>query len=310
MSSNTSSHRAVLGVGAGATKLEVRRAFLRIARECHPDKNSAAGAAERFRRARTAFEALAGQAESLSAAELEKQLDEIDLEDAAFLPQEPRKKRPRPPPPEPTEPEPVLCLADLLDFLREQVQHAAGELDETSALRRRFGQSGVLWPWGCSDALKLPEALAQALRDELDRRVACKDWLRLEKQDIVWWLDGHGCSMKYALDDDAVTKDRLVELVQKIGSAPAGGVPTPIPALELQPSSTAEADEGTPRPSDAAKEQQDDDDARVPNEKTTPSEKSAGVATAADYAKWLRHLKEKGRCQKGIDFLLKEATEG
>jgi len=52
-------HYATLGVERDATTQDIKRAFRRIARECHPDVAGAdRDAAERFKRARAAYEAL------------------------------------------------------------------------------------------------------------------------------------------------------------------------------------------------------------------------------------------------------------
>jgi curved DNA-binding protein CbpA len=49
---------AVLGLRRGATKKEVRTAYLRLAREWHPDCNRSPGAAERFLQIRKAYDVL------------------------------------------------------------------------------------------------------------------------------------------------------------------------------------------------------------------------------------------------------------
>lgn len=50
----------VLGIAPGATRMEIRAAFLRLAREHHPDCSVAPDAQERFVRIRQAYEALVG----------------------------------------------------------------------------------------------------------------------------------------------------------------------------------------------------------------------------------------------------------
>jgi preprotein translocase subunit Sec63 len=48
----------VLGLKAGATRKEIRKAYLGLARRWHPDRNRRRGAVEKFLRIRTAYEAL------------------------------------------------------------------------------------------------------------------------------------------------------------------------------------------------------------------------------------------------------------
>jgi preprotein translocase subunit Sec63 len=48
----------VLGIHASATAKEIRRAYLRLAKELHPDRNPDPAAAERFLQIRRAYEAL------------------------------------------------------------------------------------------------------------------------------------------------------------------------------------------------------------------------------------------------------------
>ncbi|CAE8630365.1 unnamed protein product, partial [Polarella glacialis] len=97
-----------LGVPVGASAAEVRRAFFKIARRCHPDKCNAPGAAERFRRAHGAFEVLVGRA---APAEF---LSDSEESDGWEPPPPPAAKPPPEPEPEPEEPLPILCLAGLL----------------------------------------------------------------------------------------------------------------------------------------------------------------------------------------------------
>ncbi len=49
---------AILGLHGGATRREIRRAYLRLARQWHPDVNRAHGAHERFVEIRRAYDAL------------------------------------------------------------------------------------------------------------------------------------------------------------------------------------------------------------------------------------------------------------
>ena len=53
--------RSILGLGAEAGPAEIRRAWRRISKECHPDTGTRTeDAARRFREAREAYEALLG----------------------------------------------------------------------------------------------------------------------------------------------------------------------------------------------------------------------------------------------------------
>jgi hypothetical protein len=48
----------VLGLKAGATRKEIRKAYLGLARRWHPDRNRRRGAVEKFLRIRAAYEEL------------------------------------------------------------------------------------------------------------------------------------------------------------------------------------------------------------------------------------------------------------
>jgi len=48
----------LLGLKAGATRREIRKAYLRLARRWHPDRNRRRDAAEKFLRLRKAYEEL------------------------------------------------------------------------------------------------------------------------------------------------------------------------------------------------------------------------------------------------------------
>lgn len=56
----------VLGLEKGATKAEVRSAFRKLARECHPDVSDAPDARARFEAARAAYESVIGEAPDVS----------------------------------------------------------------------------------------------------------------------------------------------------------------------------------------------------------------------------------------------------
>eukprot|EP00971_Amphidinium_carterae_P022360 440934-Amphidinium_carterae.1 len=51
-------HYAALGLQHGASAEDVRRAYHRLALQCHPDKNNSPDAAEHFRKVKEAYEAL------------------------------------------------------------------------------------------------------------------------------------------------------------------------------------------------------------------------------------------------------------
>ena len=51
-------HYAALGLGSAATLADVKKAFRQQASLHHPDRNAAAGAAERFRAVQEAYEVL------------------------------------------------------------------------------------------------------------------------------------------------------------------------------------------------------------------------------------------------------------
>ena len=55
---NNASHYAVLGIETGASAAEVKKAYLKLALKFHPDKNSTAGAEERFKKVVEAKEVL------------------------------------------------------------------------------------------------------------------------------------------------------------------------------------------------------------------------------------------------------------
>ncbi|CAK0868349.1 unnamed protein product [Prorocentrum cordatum] len=165
---------AELGVAPGAPAREVRRAFLRIARRFHPDKCHEPGAGERFRRAQEAFAALGragagapGQAPEPAPRGAPECASDSESWEA---PRRPAEKKAEPA--EVVDPdEPVLCLAGLLQLLR---QHCGGGAPSAGSLRRRFLQAAVPWPWDLGGPA-LHAALARALRDELDARVAAME---------------------------------------------------------------------------------------------------------------------------------------
>ena len=51
---------------------------------------------------------------------------------------------------------------------------------------------------------ELRQELLATARDELDRRISAREWTRLTKRDLAWWLEARGCSMRFALEDDSV----------------------------------------------------------------------------------------------------------
>lgn len=89
----------VLGLAPGVSRKEIRSAFLRLARQLHPDRNPAAGAHERFVEVRRAYEALIGHGRSGAA---------------------PTRPQPGPPPPQVT---PADIIAAARAAFRRELQH-------------------------------------------------------------------------------------------------------------------------------------------------------------------------------------------
>mmetsp|Transcript_79349 Transcript_79349/g.220756 ORF Transcript_79349/g.220756 Transcript_79349/m.220756 type:complete len:490 (-) Transcript_79349:66-1535(-) len=230
---------AELGVAFGATAAEARRAFLGIARRCHPDKCGAPGSAARFRRAKAALDVLLGPAGARLLASADSgYLSDSDASDS-WTPPPPKPSAPAAPEEpaeaaEPAEPEPILDLRGLL----EVVMTTCDEIARTARFRQKFLQAGISWPWNCG-ASGLRGELIRVLRDELDRRVAAMEFDHLSKPDLVWWLEGHGCSLQFALEDDSVSPEMLQRLARRHFAD--GGVveATPLPSLGPVASTTS-----------------------------------------------------------------------
>lgn len=57
----TKNHFTVLGLKVGASEEEVKKAYKSLAKKYHPDKNSDAGAEEKFKEIGAAYEVLKSQ---------------------------------------------------------------------------------------------------------------------------------------------------------------------------------------------------------------------------------------------------------
>ncbi|CAK0868350.1 unnamed protein product [Prorocentrum cordatum] len=168
---------AELGVAPGAPAREVRRAFLRTRSRAGSTRTSAtspARASASAARRIGAFAALGragagapGQAPEPAPRGAPECASDSESWEA---PRRPAEKKAEPA--EVVDPdEPVLCLAGLLQLLR---QHCGGGAPSAGSLRRRFLQAAVPWPWDLGGPA-LHAALARALRDELDARVAAME---------------------------------------------------------------------------------------------------------------------------------------
>lgn len=276
-------HFKALGLPVGSTVEEVRSAFRKVARRWHPDKCQAPEAAERFRRAHEAFEDLVEKRTvACGLSKVGATCPDADDSDSWEPPPPPKRKPapvPEPPEAEPAEPLPILDLAALLELVK------CCNGDVSIELKPRFLQASLIWPWGCPQN-ELRPRLAEILRDELDKRVNAGEWARLEKGDLVWWLDARGCCLKYALEDESVGKKVFVGLVSKqratgssITSLPCLAKLTSVPSNALCVSSSQEPD-------------------------------STALASFEDCLHALQHSLQKGRGEEGAKYLLRLALKG
>lgn len=191
---SVSDYYGLLGVSPTASEKEIRHAFREKARFCHPDKCAAPDAAERFRLVRKAFEILSDSASRSS----------YDVKFAATI----RQSR------GPTGnvskhgsmPTALLSLSEFL-----LVVESPGRTFTTHDLRQMCIARSIVWPTHCKES-EMRTAIAKATRDELEQRVKCRSWTRLPKSDLVWWLQTHDPSLRYALECDSVAKTQLVSL--------------------------------------------------------------------------------------------------
>lgn len=334
MSGASFRHYSELGLPSGASALDVRRAFFRVARKCHPDKCDAPGSLERFRRARLAFEALVGPGPGPGASKPDLATN-IDSDDSdGWEPPPPPSAKAKPPLQAgfaEGEPEPTRDLSDLVKMVRASVD----ELLDGAIFRRRFLQACIMWPWACTRT-EFRRELLKLLRDELDRRIVAEDWPRLSKKDLAWWLEARGCHLYYAVEDDAIGSDVFIRLVcerTRLGGATDTST-TPLPSLTVckektradEPQACTAKGEITrlplkPEGLDARKKASpgkrgkslstSSKDVLLKSKNQAPSSSAGPVtATQTDYVKWLQQAFQRGNWQQGVDYLMRMASSG
>eukprot|EP00930_Biecheleria_cincta_P064452 TRINITY_DN50028_c0_g1_i1.p1 TRINITY_DN50028_c0_g1~~TRINITY_DN50028_c0_g1_i1.p1 ORF type:complete len:321 (-),score=65.44 TRINITY_DN50028_c0_g1_i1:260-1222(-) len=286
-------HFKALGLPVGSTVEEVRSAFRKVARRWHPDKCQAPEAGERFRRAHEAFEVLVEKrTAACGLGKVGSTCADADDSDS-WEPPPPPKRKPAPvpevPEAEPAEQLPILGLAALLEL----VKCCSGDM--SIELKPRFLQASLTWPWGCPQNELRPK-LAEILRDELDKRVNAGEWARLEKSDLVWWLDARGCCLKYALEDESVDKQVFVGLVSK--QRATGPSVTSLPCLASVASEPCKAL--------CVSSSQEQPNSR----KLQPGQDSTALASLEDCLHALQHSLQKGRGEEGAKYLLRLALKG
>ncbi|CAK9069485.1 unnamed protein product [Durusdinium trenchii] len=191
------SHYQQLGVARTATAHEVRRAYLELARQLHPDKCSAPDAALRFIRINEAWE-------TLSKTHARRAYD-LYL-DTAFS-QAPQLRMPS----QAARTTSTVCssLSQLLEMTEDRNSAKITEL------RRECERWGVKFPTGSLERPELLKFVFHAVRGELDARVKSQEWHRVSKDDLVAWLSMMGCS-QYALTCETMNKERLILLARDL----------------------------------------------------------------------------------------------
>ncbi|CAE7518367.1 Dnajb9 [Symbiodinium natans] len=193
-----------------ATDSQIRRAFhMKAALQWHPDKCNAPDAADQFRKVKEAFQILSSKTTRREHdAKLDAAQVHVPFPDA-------RPVRPVR--------EPIATFRQLLSD--------SGKALAVTELKAWSARCGIPWPMGCFERAELLSKLQQEAEGELDRRVRRQDWPELHKADLVAWLEARGCSLKFALEDDAVDKKRLIQLVSgRLAREPCHPCPTARPS--------------------------------------------------------------------------------
>lgn len=199
-----------LGVPRYASEVEVKRAFHEQARLWHPDKCAAPGAAERFRKAREAFEILSSprrrRVHDLSLGGLLGSVDKVATPcasrrsaSATVRPTTPRSR----------------CIAELLEALAAGNRAGPGNTKGMGlpALRCLSAECGVVWPLGSLERAKLLVELERNARALLDERVKQGAWSELHSKDIIVWLNVQGAALSEPFLQ--ASKEQLVQLAKR-----------------------------------------------------------------------------------------------
>ncbi|CAE7036623.1 Dnajb9 [Symbiodinium sp. CCMP2592] len=200
-----------LGVERNATEIQIRRAFHMKALQWHPDKCNAPDAAEQFRRVNEAFKILSS--------------DKSRREHDAHLE---ARRRPRTEPPQQAPVRPLV--APIAAFRQLLLDASVGKVVSVPEFRAWSGRCGIPFPADCIERSDLISQLLHQVEGELDRRVRLQDWSELQKAELVAWLETRGFSLKFVLQDDAVDKKKLIQIV----SGYLAREPFPPPGLSAQ----------------------------------------------------------------------------